>query len=299
MFLGRAKDAVLGEQAGVVERFVLEAGDGGEFGGEFCGIWQHRQEACSRECRRILRMLALVEFVNVVVAMDAAKLVAGFSRQGSSRADECRGIHAARQTESDRHIAAHVERDGVKKLFAECPGRVLIICAKSPGRGEVIPRCRRCRRGALQVDSQRLASAQLHDAIEHRFRRVVLGPEEEKIPRPRNVDPRGFAGELFDLRREFPAAVSMGEIQRLDPEAVSRGEHPLAGGVHDYKGEHAAQVGEAAGAPLFVSRQKHFRVARRAELSADALSQFDVVVNLAVEDDDRAPGRPPERLVGT
>ena len=76
----------------------------------------------------------------------------------------------------------------------------------------------------------------------------------------------------------------------LHTEAVPRSEQHAAAPVVDHEGPHAVEPAQAFRAPLSVGREQDFGVAGGAEAVAGGpqlLPQLDVVVDLAVEDDDK------------
>ena len=79
-------------------------------------------------------------------------------------------------------------------------------------------------------------------------------------------------------------------VERLDAHAVA-GQHQAPRGFGPQRdGKHAAQAGKATGIPLEKGGQNRFGVAVRVETMAELFqfgAQFQVVVNFAVEDDDR------------
>jgi hypothetical protein len=92
----------------------------------------------------------------------------------------------------------------------------------------------------------------------------------------------------FQFGREEEVLSSFGYVKRLDSYAIT-GEHQPLPGVTPYGGsEHAAQAGETVCVP-FKKRVEHsFGVAMRLEAVTarlECLANFEVVINLSVEDD--------------
>src|SRR6266550_1095378 len=94
----------------------------------------------------------------------------------------------------------------------------------------------------------------------------------------------------LDLRREQPAVLGAMHEEGLHPEPVPRPkEHATAPVVNDER-PHAVQPGEAFRAPMAVGGEQDLSVAGRAEAvagGAELVAQLDIVVDLAVEDDDK------------
>ena len=84
---------------------------------------------------------------------------------------------------------------------------------------------------------------------------------------------------------------SVGQVQRLDAEAVAREHEPAAVALGDGEGEHALEALHAALAPVAVALQHDLGVAVGEEAQARGLelgAQLAVVVDAAVEDDRQA-----------
>jgi hypothetical protein len=98
---------------------------------------------------------------------------------------------------------------------------------------------------------------------------------------------------------EAQRAADLGEVQRLDAEAVAGEDEPAGPPLDEGEGEHAQEAVDAAVAPLGVGLRDDLRVARGEEAVAEALelrAQLVVVVDAAVEDDGAAGRRIDERL---
>ena len=112
---------------------------------------------------------------------------------------------------------------------------------------------------------------------------------------------RGHVQQRLLLAGEERAALVGVGVQRLDAEPVAGAEqHPLLR-VPDQEGEHAAQFAHDLLAEVVVARDDRLAVAlgleRRTELAGQPLAQFEVVVDLAVEDQVVAAVEPGQRLV--
>ena len=120
---------------------------------------------------------------------------------------------------------------------------------------------------------------------------MIGDTSREKIARARQVHSSGQAGEseqLFDLGSQRYACVVGDEIERLDAEAVARGEQALLHIVPDDEGEHPAETRERLLPPDLVSPQEDFTVRLGAEYFAalrQLLAEFQVVVQFAVENE--------------
>src|SRR5208282_1316810 len=94
----------------------------------------------------------------------------------------------------------------------------------------------------------------------------------------------------LQLRRKEEVVAALGDVQRLDADAVAGEHQPLPGIAPDGSREHATQAFETSGVPLQKCLQDGFSitvslktVAQRLKLAAD----LEVVVNFAIEGDDR------------
>ena len=100
------------------------------------------------------------------------------------------------------------------------------------------------------------------------------------------LDLRQERQQRLHLGREVEDAVNDRVVERLDPEAVPRGEQRLSLLVPEREREHPAQPLEAGLAPLAVGAQDHLGVGARVEaVLAEEPAQLDVVVDLAVVGD--------------
>ena len=80
------------------------------------------------------------------------------------------------------------------------------------------------------------------------------------------------------------------QVQRLDAEVVPRRQHPLVDPVIQHERKHAVETAYAIVPVLLVHLQDDLGVRGRAETASardQFVAQFDVVVDLAVEDDQR------------
>ena len=91
------------------------------------------------------------------------------------------------------------------------------------------------------------------------------------------------------LRREDESAVDARQIERLDPEAIARGDQKAIGPVIEEKGELTSQMLETAEAELLVQIENDLRIRLRAEAVALCLERspdpFEIV-NLTVRRED-------------
>src|ERR1700754_425033 len=100
----------------------------------------------------------------------------------------------------------------------------------------------------------------------------------------------GVQQQSAELRTKDQLPVHQRIQQRLLPDPVAREKQLLGPLVPDRKRKHAAQVLRTINAPLIVSMNDRFGVAVGVELVTELfqlLAQFEVVVDLAVEDDPR------------
>ena len=144
------------------------------------------------------------------------------------------------------------------------------------------------------LEDQRVAGQQAVNALEERLR-------ARHVARAEHLGQHAFVGlgadqaaleDRLDLRSEQQPVAGRRPVERLDAEAIAHEQQPAARRVPDREREHAAQVLDAAVAPLFVGvddglgvRPGAIAMAGASRLAAD----LGVVVDLAVEDDpDRA-----------
>src|SRR5262245_32009708 len=145
-----------------------------------------------------------------------------------------------------------------------------------------------------------MAGRKLADAFPESPLRMIAQAVSQ-ITRPRNFI--GLGGDSrrmqrLDLARQPDAAANADVvIERLDAEPVARRKQSLFALVPDQKGEHPDQPVQTNRAPPLVSRQNYLSVSSTAVLIIAQLgSQFEVVINLAVEDDQRRAATTGHRL---
>ncbi len=140
----------------------------------------------------------------------------------------------------------------------------------------------------LAGDEHVVAGRDLHDAVVEGAHLVAA--EGHGVIDAFLIPPRGNAGgeERFDFRGEVEGVVVPGVKERLDAEAVARGEEAAAVFVPEDEGELAAQMLKAVDAEFLIEVKGDFAVgfggeavAALLQLLADGL----VAVELAVDDD--------------
>ena len=98
--------------------------------------------------------------------------------------------------------------------------------------------------------------------------------------------------DRLQLRAEVQLIATARDVQRLDANSVARQHQAPAEFVQMRDREHAAQLLETGGVPLQESMQNGLGIAVGVERVPGFLqfgTKFQVVVNLAVEDDDGVP----------
>ena len=133
---------------------------------------------------------------------------------------------------------------------------------------------------------------QLANVLEQRLA-VKAELEREVIAQARAID-RHFGQERqqgLDLGGKDEPIVDRRIVERLDAEPIASAEEALLLFIPNREGEHAAEVIDAVDAPLTIGLQNDFGIGMRSEtLGPEFDTQFDVVVDLAVERDPIAAG---------
>ena len=220
---------------------------------------------------------------------------------------DCRRVDAAGQESAHRHVCAHVL--GHRVVHHGCDALVqrgaLGVGDRRPA-GEYRMEIALVHHRPTGAHRHMGAGLDLPDGRIHRGRlRNVL--QDQVVLQRRDVHP-GPAGQLakaLGLGRKADAVGCLGDEQRLDPERVASREQHAVLGVPDQESEHPAQSRDGLRTPVVEGGDDRFTVALGAELRAvlrgQFLAQFDVVVDLAVEDQCVPVGRlrrpPPQRLV--
>ncbi len=110
--------------------------------------------------------------------------------------------------------------------------------------------------------------------------------------------PSVSSGPISDEKRQ--AVCHIGEVERLDPEAVARQHEARPLCIPERDGEHASQALEAPLAELLVQMNDHLDVAAGRETVAPPLElgpELDEVVDLSVADADDPSGLVLQRLI--
>ncbi len=150
-------------------------------------------------------------------------------------------------------------------------------------------------RARCQAEEVVFAGQDLGDALEHRAgaQHILEGEVFLHSLEVRGRPHSRVREQRLDLRREQQPLGGRVEIQRLHPEVVPREQHLAVPPVVEHEGEHAVEPGDALGTVLLVQPEDDLRIRRRLEgvpARAEFVPQFDVVVDLAVEDDHRTLG---------
>ena len=288
-----------------------------------------------RRSRHLARPRGLVVFAALEPHREGRDRLVG-ARRG--HAQHRRGVQAAAQQATHRHARDHAQADSLFRELSDafdgvrevgdggCPGGVLeprtIARRTAPAprpeprppatpqpppssspaaRG---PRRRRQIPVALQphpalAGPQDVPGRDLRDPGEERPPLVRAGVQRmvdrARIPRPR--DPRREQG--LRLRGQVQRAAVFGEEERLESEAVARGEELPGLFVPDDEGELTAQLLQAPGAQVFIEVQRDLAIGTRAE-TVPSLFQLRAnsgeVVELAVDDDPQPPVLTCDRL---
>ena len=197
-------------------------------------------------------------------------------------------IDPAGEEGAERHVADLPEADRLAEQGVEL-FEILCLAAGIAAAAEFEVPVARHADGATFGD-QDVPGLELADAaINRRRRRDVqqrqVGIDRRRTPVARHV---GIFEQRLQLRAEDHAAAGQfGEVERLDADPIARQHQPPRRRVPDGEGKHAAELLDAALAPLLVAVDDDLGVGAGAELVAMA-NEFGAhlreVVNLAVED---------------
>ena len=222
-----------------------------------------------------------------------------------------RGVDTAGQERADRHIGAHVLRDGVLERRGDLGVAGVLGAPSERADPELRVEVAGEPGGFAGTQPRVVARLQPPDIAMQRLRfghvlqnRVVL--QRTRIQGIGQLQLVQQRQQALLLAAEGGPARAGGQEHRFDPERIA-GEEQLTGlGIPDRETEHAAQPSHRVRAPVVVSRDDRFAVTLGPELGAEGGQlgpQLQVVVDLAVERQGvplRIVGRPPtQRLVGT
>src|SRR5262249_34231737 len=95
--------------------------------------------------------------------------------------------------------------------------------------------------------------------------------------------------ESFDLTRDQEGPLwTLMIIEGFDTEAIARGKKSLCAAVPDKQREHAKETVQALLTPPCISSEHNLRISVAAELIVAQLrAEFEIVIDLSVEDDPR------------
>ena len=220
---------------------------------------------------------------------------------GRQRAGD-RGIEPTGQIGADRHVGAHPEARCILEQGSQFGG---VLCPRPFRPGVVaigkIERPPQALPPPVGVGDGQLSRLQLTDAGEGGARSDRRPQREDLVEGDRiEFEPEaGNGGQRLDLGGEPQPAGVLGVIERPHAHAIAGQQQAAAAGVVEGKGEIAVELVEEVVALELVEGQQHFRVgggqktpAARHQFGA----QFDVVEDLAVEDDGQRPLGVAERL---
>src|SRR6266480_1298318 len=198
-----------------------------------------------------------------------------------------RGVESAGEKRAERHVAYHLQLDGLVEPGQECGDGIALRLLQAAGTAvRSYPVALFLKLPAFPRSSR--PGHQFPDAGEESLRTgnvaiSQVGPDGLQVYR--GLDAR-HAQQRLDLRRKVQSATVFVEEQRLLAEAVSRQEQALVARVPDREGEHAAQAMDDLAPPVLISAQQHFGVgiAREAVTEpSELLSQLAKVVDFPIE----------------
>jgi hypothetical protein len=109
----------------------------------------------------------------------------------------------------------------------------------------------------------------------------------EVVPSTAENSPDGL-----DFRGKNGEVIKVGDMERLDAQGVPRKKDGVGGLVEKREGEHASQARKQVFSPFAIPVQEDFAITARPETVPAAfkgLSQFQVIVDLTVEDEMELP----------
>ena len=205
-----------------------------------------------------------------------------------------RTVEAARQIAPDRHVGAnHPKRDGLVERRAHHLHRLVqraleTIVAEGKLR---LPEAALAHR-AVAIDAH-MAGGELADAGEHALRRDAR-PQREGLVEAAGIegarDRRIGREDRLHLACEQQATAVLAQVERADAGPVAAEDQAPFGRHPQRQRPLALQALESGLAPGTPGLHDHFGVAARAEAMAERRQlgpQFDIVEDLAVEDDPR------------
>ena len=211
-------------------------------------------------------------------------------------------VEAAAQEHADRHVGAQVLLHGVAERGVERLDGGIERGQIRLDRKRVTPEL--ARPGGVHVGErhgQKAAGSEFMNVLEMRARRRQREPRdvvEKGLRVALAADPRERQ-EAFQFGGKGEASVGERVIERLLAEVIAGHEQAVLPRVEQRKGEHAAELFEHRLAVLLVEMHQHLGVRVGAENVAgggELRGEFDVVVDLAVEDDADGPVFVPDRL---
>ena len=228
-------------------------------------------------------------------------LLAGLGEQRDDQA----GIDAPRQQHADRHVGDHapVHRQPQRREQPFAP----LVCRHVDVRvGALVVHLPVdvVLHAAVRLDDPDGGRRQLLDALEDRPRGGHHGMERHVVVQADPVDlgvDAAAGDEGGQGGGEAQLARRLGDVERLDAEAVT-GQHDAAAvALEDGEGEHAVEALHAGRSPRVIRLQDHLGVGVREEriaLGLQLLAQFRIVVDAAVEGDRQAEIGVHHRLFG-
>ncbi|MCG3185954.1 MAG: hypothetical protein IOMNBAOH_00500 [Rhodocyclaceae bacterium] len=241
----------------------------------------------------------LIEFMVVVGEGHQRRVCTGQGPHPGGYAGDGGGVQPARQMYANRHIAAHVQRDGILEQCREALHRIGHAYLGKVLQTPIWP----LSETAIRLELETMRSRNLFDAEKEGLRGVVQPTLDQIVGDAIAVEfgagqARSTQGLDFGCQ-QCPRTIGPTE-QRLDAEAVTRAKHAAPHAVDDDEGPHAVQAHEAGRPPLGISVKQHLGIAGRFEAMPRRLqlrSQLEVIEDFAVEHDGVAPVGAGHRLV--
>ncbi|MNF50432.1 hypothetical protein D3C84_317270 [compost metagenome] len=201
-----------------------------------------------------------------------------------ARVDPAREQHAHihRRALTDGHGLAGAVEDAVAPVFQGQPGFIGVGAV-----GQLPPDLLLAI--ALGIDTQPAGRRQFLDTGQQRARCRYHGVEVQVVVECDRVQHGADVAALeqrWQAGGKAQALSGVGQVQRLDPEAVAGQEQLLAVALPDGQGKHAVEPGQQVGAPGVVALEQHLGVAVAVKPVAEAFqlaAQFREVVDGAVE----------------
>ena len=288
-FTGQTKDPVLGIDACAAKRLVLHGDQAVQVGNHLTAGRLHLVHDGLRFPADQVNPLLLAERLVVGNVAEGVQFQAA-ALQLAHGHDNGRRVDAAGQGRPHRHVAPQVQPNAVDKQPAKLGGRLVKGQVRLPVQVELPEALRFLRLEVVQRDFHVVGRRQIMDSRKERGRPVVGVAVAEIVVQRLRVHAAGHTGQFqqgLDFGGEGQPALPAAPKERLDAEGVPGQQHAPPLSIQDGKGEHADQAVQSLGAPAGDCLEQHFGITMRPEGAAlllQLLSQLEVIVDLAVED---------------